>query len=138
MLPDAGMIVVAIAERAVLIGEVEAINLLVASLVGLSSHLIEYLLGNLQFLVEQHRTTEEHDLRLGIMLAHHLQQHLITLLEQFHVVVVGREVVGAEIDADHIGLVTAEIPFLAWSGTFAPIGIGRTFVGTICDTLRQI
>ena len=113
MLPDAGMVVIAIAQRAVLIGEVETIDLLVARLVSLSSYLIEYLLGNLQLFVEQHRATEEHDLRLRIMLAHHLQQRLITLLQQFHVVVAGREVVGAEIDADHIRLVTAEIPFLA-------------------------
>ena len=66
------------------------------------------------------------------MPAHLLQQLLIALLEQLQVVIVGGEVVGAEIDADDIGLVTAEIPPLAEEGgLLAEIGvpgIARVFI----------
>ena len=107
------MPVVAIAEVACLRGEVKTVDFLVTGLVGLGLHFVEQLLGNLQFLAVEHRTAEEHNLCLRVMRAHQLQQFLVALLEQIHIVVVCRKVVGAQVDADHIGLVTAEVPFLA-------------------------
>ena len=52
-------------------------------------------------------------LSLGIVAAHLFQKLLIGCLEQFHVVVVGGEIVGAKVDAYQLRLVTAEVPLLA-------------------------
>ena len=81
MLRDAGMVIVAITKIARLWGEVKAIYLFVALLMGFGCYLVEQLLGQLQFLAAKHRTAEEHNLCLGMMLAHEREQFLIALLQ---------------------------------------------------------
>ena len=73
MLPDAGMIIVAIAEIAVLRREVKAVDLLITSLICLCRYLVERLLDNLQFLAAQHRTAKEDNHCLGIMITYQFQ-----------------------------------------------------------------
>lgn len=66
----AGMPVGAVAEGAVHGGEIEAIDLLVASLVGFLSHFVQNPLADVEHLTVQHRAAEEHHFGLGTAFAH--------------------------------------------------------------------
>ena len=69
---------------------------------------------------------------MGVVLADHFIQTLITLLEEREVVVGRGQVVGAEVDADNIRLVTAEVPLLLQEGRLLAKrrlpGIARIFI----------
>ena len=66
------------------------------------------------------------------MLAHQFQQLLVALLQLLGVIVVGGEVVGTQIDAYYIRLITAEVPFLVKEAVFIAqlqiVGIASIFI----------
>ena len=80
-------------------GEVKAVHLVVASLMGFVYHLVQRVFSYFQFFSVEHGATKVDYLSLGIVAAHLFQKLLIGCLEQFHVVVVGGEIVGAKVDA---------------------------------------
>lgn len=94
-------------------GEVKAVHLVVASLMGFVYHLVQRVFSYFQFFSVEHGATKVDYLSLGIVAAYLFQKLLISRLQQFNVVVVGGEVVGAEVDAYQLGLVAAEVPLLA-------------------------
>ena len=110
VLPQAGMPAGTVEQVARLRGEVEAIDLVVAFLFGFGLNLVERLAGQLQLLSVEHRAAEEHYFGLGIMAAHGCEELAVGFGKAPDVVVVGGKVVGAQIDAHHVGLITREIP----------------------------
>ena len=93
VLPQRGVPRGSVIKVAILRREVEAINFLVPVLVGFLHHFVERLLGNVEFLSVQHGTTEIDNLCLRVMTAHLLEELLVGLLQQLHVVVVCGKVV---------------------------------------------
>ena len=112
MLPVAGMPTGTVFQCAVLRREVETIDFLVAMGGCLVAHTVQLLAHQRQLLAVEHRTAQQHNLGLGVVAAHLLEETAVGRQQTLLVVVVGRGVVGAKVDAHHVRGETAEIPRL--------------------------
>ncbi len=105
MLPLAGMPRCTITDVTRLGREVKAEHLVVASLMGFIYHLVQRVFSYFQFFSVEHGTTKVDYLSFGVMAAHLFQKLLIGRLQPLHVIVVGRQVVGTEVDSHQLRLI---------------------------------
>ena len=101
-----------VAEIARLWCECEPIDVFVAFFVELPHEFIEDAALDVMRFFGHHRTVQKNNLRIGIGIADGLQEIAVGPFVETCIVVVGREVVGAEIDANDLWYPLCEVPFL--------------------------
>ena len=118
-----------VAQVACLESEVEAIDVLVALilalsrlahlfwereslLVGITTDSVKHLTLLTTLLLAQHRTRNQDYLGIWILGTNRRQKHTIVFFIKSDVIIIGREVVGTQVDAHQLRLILIEVPLL--------------------------
>ena len=81
-------------------------------LVGITTDSVKHLTLLATLLLAQHRTRNQDNLGIWILGTNHRQEHTIVFLIMSDVIIIGREVIGAQVDTHQLRLILIEVPLL--------------------------